>query len=280
MDFLPYANSYDLANYGEAQGPPQTQQTRPRFLLVPLNSDAMDFVVNLECNAHLRYSYPMDPATNRPLVALDITFSKPEKREYTLGCGEGVDIFLPNEVPSHRSTSRISDLHAVFFFVEATGAVLLVDHSRNRTVELLNCDGCTRIDFKTNTIPRSVLVARSINTRIAFGRDRRYIFEIQWWSDGLNDDDFPKNRNNTYTVGPNDASHPPLYVEGRRMGSGAYGSVWMALDVFTGEVMAVKKFDNLTGKHRDFARREVKNLQRITERNHVSRSFCLLFPFV
>ena len=151
MDFSTYANNYGLANPGEAQAPPQIQlqQTRPRFLLVPLNSDTMNFVVNLESNARLRYSHPLDPATNRPLVALDITFSNPEKSAYTLGCGDSVDIFLPDEVPSHRSTSRISSLHAVFSFVEATGAVLLEDHSWSRTVELLDCDSCTRIDFRT-----------------------------------------------------------------------------------------------------------------------------------
>jgi len=162
----------------------------PSFVLVPLNSAARKAVEEGR-NHHLRLDYD-----ERPRLLID--FSNPERQFYTLGCDDDTDIYLPNARSSKRS-AWISGVHASFRLVEDTGAVLLYDHSDNHSVEPLHPAGHNPpLKFHKNSNPRSVLVARAINSHIAFGEYQWYEFKIQWQSDGLYR--FPKTE--PYVLGP------------------------------------------------------------------------------
>jgi hypothetical protein len=244
--------------YTEEEAPPEP--LTPAFVLVPVNPAARK-AVDLPENDELRCRVNNN-------IGLWIDFSNPNKQSFTLGCGD-TDIYLPNTSSSTKGSPDISTVHASFELVKETGAVLLCDHSDNGTVEpLVHTHGYT-IRFRSGS--RSVLVARGINPRVAFGHDKWFQFKIQWQSDGLYG--FP-NKDEPYTLGPSN-SRNKKYIQGDRVGGGSYGTVWWVLDVTNGKVMAVKKFHNLSGKNLDFATREVANLFRINKDNsikHVSNS--------
>ncbi|KAK3936790.1 Serine/threonine-protein kinase KIC1 [Diplogelasinospora grovesii] len=241
------------ADYDEDGGGGYQTPLTPAFILAPLNSAAK------RATEHVRnkyYQYRLDSNT----FGLWIDFSDPAKQEFTLGRNE-TDIYLP-EMNGKHGSSDISPLQASFQVVEQTGAVLLFDHSDHRSTEPFsnhNGNNGFTVRFRNNT--NSVLVARGINTRIAFGRERWFQFEIQWRSDGLYD--FPR-KDEPYTMGPRNA-RVKKYVQGEKVGGGAYGTVWWVLDVTNGSIMAVKKFHNLSGKNLEFATREVANLFRINQ---------------
>jgi hypothetical protein len=238
----------------------------PSFILAPLNSAAK------KATDHVRNDYRrclLDENTNT--FGLWIGFSDPEIREITLG-RQDTDIYLP-DVKSSKGSSQISDLQASFEVLPTTGAVILRDHSEHANTEPFSSThgssahhGGLTVKFRSSH--RSVLVARGINSRIAFGRDKYYQFEIRWESDGLYC--FPKEE--PYAVGPRD-SKTKKYIEGKRVGGGAYGTVWWAMDITNGTIIAVKKFHSLTGKRLEFATREVANMFRINKSksiHHVS----------
>ncbi|KAK0705877.1 kinase-like domain-containing protein [Lasiosphaeria miniovina] len=237
----------------------------PKFVLAPLNTAAR------KATEHFRnkyYQYQLDSHNNT--FGLWIDFSDPAKQSFTLGRAD-TDIFLP-ELRSAKGASQISDLHASFQVVADTGAVLLFDHSDLGTTEPFS--GTTTghgftVKFRNNA--KSVLVARGINSRIAFGRDKWYQFEIQWRSDGLYD--FPS-KDEPYTVGPRN-SRAKKYVQGEKVGGGAYGNVWWAMDVTDGKLMAVKKFHSLSGKNLEFATREVANLFKINKDTSIQHEHIL-----
>jgi hypothetical protein len=235
----------------------------PAFLLAPLNPAARKAVDHAR-NDGLRYQID-------GTIGLWVDFSNPEKELYTLGRAE-TDIHLP----SSKGSPHISGLHASFQVVNDTGAVLLWDHSDNESVEPISANQSFTVKFRSNS--KSVLVARGINSRIAFGKDRWFQFEIQWQSDGLYN--FP-NKDEPYTMGPS-SSRSKKYVLGERVGGGSYGTVWWVLNATNGKIMAVKKFHNMSGKNLEFATREVTNLFKINKDNsikHVSSSTCpLVYP--
>ncbi|KXX83264.1 Serine/threonine-protein kinase KIC1 [Madurella mycetomatis] len=232
----------------------------PAFLLAPVNPAARK-AIELPENDGLR-------ARVDDTIGLWIDFSNPEKQVFVLGCGE-TDIHLPNTRASSKGSPHISEVHASFRLVEETGAVLLEDHSEDRTVETMPHNYGYTIKLRSSS--RSVLVARGINPRFSVGRDKWYQFKIQWQSDGLYA--FP-NKDEPYTVGPSN-SRTKKYLQGDRVGGGSYGTVWWVLDVTNGKVMAVKKFHNLSGKNLDFATREVANLFRINQDSSIKHEHIL-----
>jgi len=231
------------------------ESTPPAFRLIPSNT-AAKLATRHEYNASFQY------AVNYDTFGLWLDFSSPERQAtgYTLGRGYGVDIYLP-DARSRGSTSQLSDQQASFKYVPQTGAILLVDNSIHRNTEPCSSSSSQSytIRFRSNT--NSVLIARGINTRIAFGRDKWYQFDIQWDSDGLYQ--FPS-KTEPYMMGPTYAKHK-RYIEGDRVGGGAYGSVFWALDATSGQIVAVKRFHNMMGKNSEFAAREVANLSRVVK---------------
>ncbi|KAK4150804.1 hypothetical protein C8A00DRAFT_17725 [Chaetomidium leptoderma] len=232
----------------------------PTFILAPSNSAARKAVRHPK-NDHLRYS------VGDNTLGLWLDFSDPA-RVCTLGRGE-TDIYLPDTRPTNKGAPQISDIHAAFQVVGDTGAVLLWDRSDDGTVEPLPDNRGFTVDFCPNA--KSVLVARGINSRIAFGNDRWYQFEIQWQSCGL----YPiPNDEPHYTMGPR-KSRTKKYVLGGEVGTGSYGTVSRAVDATNGKIIAVKRFHKLSGKHHEFASREVANLFRINRNDSIKHEHIL-----
>ncbi|KAK3386441.1 kinase-like domain-containing protein [Podospora didyma] len=200
------------------------------------------------------WQYQLDPNT----FGLWIDFSDPDRPAVTLGRADA-DIYLP-EQRLGKFTAGISAHQATFELVPETGAVLLWDNSDVGSTEPYSPPTSSdyEVKFRPNSA-KSVLVAKGINSHVGFGRDKWYKFEIRWVSVGLYD--FPM-RNGPYMMGPR-KSQTKRYVEGDKVGGGAYGNVWWALDVVNGTLMAVKKFHNMSGKPLEFATREVANLFKI-----------------
>ncbi|KAH8904087.1 kinase-like protein, partial [Coniochaeta sp. PMI_546] len=187
--------------------------------------------------------------------ALYISFENPDKQVYTLGRA-GCDIFLPD--PRGADIAK----HQCSFFNTERGAVLLEDNSSKKNTEPYSSkNGGQTIEFTKDT--RRVLVARGINNMIGIGRDKYYQFEIHWDSDGLYD--FPYKGQN-YRTGPRNRAK---YIEGDKVGGGSYGTVFWAMDVHTGGLIAVKRFHNLEGKHLEFATREITNMFRINRASSI-----------
>lgn len=215
----------------------------PILYLVPTNTAAQQAAADPLNEA---YRWPMENGT----FSLGIGFADPAKQVFTLGRAD-CDIFLPDS-----RGADISKHHCSFTNTER-GAVLLQDLSSKKNTEPYSLKtGGQTIDFDER---RCVLVARGINNTIGIGRNRFYQFELNWQSDGLYP--FPDKEEN-YRIGPR-KSKQKKYIEGDEVGGGSYGTVFWAMDVYTGELMAVKRFRNLEGKHLDFATREVANLFRI-----------------
>ncbi|KAK3896834.1 hypothetical protein C8A05DRAFT_39616 [Staphylotrichum tortipilum] len=232
----------------------------PAFALTPLNTPARKAVEHAR-NNHLRCR--VEDGT----IGLWLDFSNPDKQACTLGCDPSADIHLPDARSSKRA-AHISRIHASFQVVEETGAVLLWDHSENSTVEPLpNRHGYT-VKIRSNA--KSVLVAKGINTIIAFGAENWYQFEIQWRSDGLYR--FPKDE--PYHMGPRN-SRLKKYIVGGEVGAGSYGTVLWVLDVTNGNIIAVKKFHKLSGKNLEFATREIANLFRINRDKSIKHDHIL-----
>ncbi|OIW25689.1 kinase-like protein [Coniochaeta ligniaria NRRL 30616] len=216
----------------------------PVLYLVPYNKAARQATAD-RVNEHCRFRM------ENGVFALYISFANPDKQVFTLGRAD-CDIFLPD--PKGADISK----HQCSFINTERGAVLLEDKSSKKNTEPYSSNnGGQTIGFAKET--RRVLVARGINNMIGFGRDRYYQFEIHWESDGLYD--FPL-KDEPYRTGPR-KSRQKKYIDGEKVGAGSYGSVWWVMDVHTGGLMAVKKFNNMEGKHLEFATREIANLFRI-----------------
>jgi hypothetical protein len=247
--------------YSDDAAEPQPEPAPPVFALAPLNPAARK-VVDHASNEGLRCRIG-------DTICLWVDLSNPDKTYFTLGQGE-TDLYLPNSRSSSKGSPRICDVHASFQVVPDTGAVLLWDHSDDGTVEPLPRDHCYTVKFRHNA--KSVLVARGINSAVAFGNDNWYRFELLWQSDGLYR--FPKHE--PYRMGPRNA-RTKKYVLGGEVGAGSYGTVWWALDATSGGIIAVKRFHKLSGKNLEFATREITNLFRINRDDsiqHVSHT-CL-----
>jgi serine/threonine protein kinase len=226
------------------------------FYLIPINSVARKAV-----SEHHGTELVVEMEdTLEPVFYLD--FRDESREQYTFGQGEGVDIRLTD------ARADISMSQCAFTFDPVSRAVFLWDQSERKTTRTYS----TSRDISETTIdmpesgPRSVLVARDINCHIAIGRKQYYLFSISWLCDGMYD--FPEK--GSLQVGPKHGHKK--YVQGERIGGGAFGSVFRALDVHNGRMIAVKRMHDLDGKNMEFANREIRNLSKIAKSelyNHV-----------
>ncbi|KAK3493440.1 kinase-like domain-containing protein [Neurospora crassa] len=228
------------------------RQLRLGFWLLPFNKAAAALV---SCHPHNleRYSYDQDTR------GIWIDFSNPEKHEYTVGCSESVDIYLP-QVWNSTGSSGISERHASFRAVTDTGPILLCDESEYLSTEPFSHGSHSyTVNFRREG-ERSVLVAQGINSLVAFGHGRFYQFELRWENDGL--DEFRMAPPVLYALGPS-RTKTKRYVLGGKVGGGTFGNVYRAMHVATGSVMAVKKCRRPSSKRFDFASREIATLLKI-----------------
>lgn len=232
----------------------------PAFILVPLNKSAEKAIADAK-NGYLR------TVSSTGKRGVYISFENEEKQEFTLGRSD-TDIHLPDP----RGSADISKHQCSFVCKPNTGAVLLVDHSnKGNTEPYSSSQGGTTIPIPKEK--RSVLVARGINGQVAFGKGRYYEFRIEWISDGLYD--FP-NKDEAYDIGP--ATRRKKYLKGSYVGGGAFGSVFWAVDVVAGKLMAVKSFHYHDGKNIIFAKREVDNLIKINKSSSIPHVRDFPFP--
>jgi hypothetical protein len=250
----------DDGYYDDTADTLNTAPTPPAFFLAPLNSAARKAVDHAK-NLHLR-------CTVNDTIGLWLSFADPNKQVCTLG-KEDTDIHLPDTRSSSKGSPHISALHASFQVVEETGAVLLWNLSNGGTVEPIPHSSSFTVKFRSDA--QSVLVAQGINSRVAFGDNQWYQFEIQWQSDGMYQ--FPKHE--PYSMGPRN-SRNKKYVLGGDVGAGSYGTVSWVLDAINGQIIAVKRFHKLSGKNLEFATREVANLFRINKDDSIKH---VNFPF-
>ncbi|KAK4163773.1 kinase-like domain-containing protein [Cladorrhinum sp. PSN259] len=231
----------------------------PVFLLVPVNTAARKATENI-LNSYYQYLDEEGCATG-----LWINLSDASNPFITLGRA-GTNIHLPDTKSSSRGSPQISDLHATFEFIPETGAVLLWDKSAHENVEPFtpphHGGHSWTVKFRSGA-RRSVLIARGINSHIAFGKDKWYQFEIQWHSEAMYNFD----KDEPYHMGPKQ-SKTKRYVQLNKLGGGAYGTVYSAMDATTGLLIAVKRFNSLSGKYLTFATREVANLRKKELRQH------------
>jgi hypothetical protein len=234
---------------------------RPHGYLIPKNGAARGI---LEEPHNANYIVSREEGDYEDFVFY-LDFRHEDRTQYVLGRGSDVDIQLPD------SKADISKTQCVFRLDGDSGAVFLDDRSSHQSTETF----ASRHDYRTTIAmpsrsPRSVLVARDINNHIAIGRKQHYQFELFWLCDGLYD--FPQN--GSLQKGPINGNSMK-YVQGEKIGGGAFGNVFKALDVHTGELIAVKKMHNLDGKNLEFANREIRHLNQIQSSEiygHVSSS--------
>ncbi|KAK3343493.1 kinase-like domain-containing protein [Lasiosphaeria hispida] len=243
----------------------QYQVAPPVFTLVPLNTASRRAIENPINNYHQQ-------TFENNIIGLWLSFDGTDKEEYTIGRNRECDIYLPEQKGFR---GAISDLHAAFRIVPETGAVLLIDYSEHGLTSPFapsssNSSSHAGFTIKFRGDSRSVLVALGINSRIAFGRDNHYQFEIRWHSDGL----YGFRKDEPYSLGPRQARHR-RYVQKDEVGGGAYGSVVSALDITNGRLMAVKRFHNLSGKNLVFATREMANLFKINNDRSIQHEHIL-----
>lgn len=230
------------------------RRQRLGFWLLPFNKAAAALVSGHPWNLS---RHPFDKDTS----GFWIDFSNPDKQEYTVGCSDSVDIYLP-QVWTSTGSSGISELHASFRAVTDTGPIILCDESEYSSTEPFSHGSRSyTVDFRKEG-ERSVLVAQGINSLVAFGHGRFYQFELRWENDGLGE--FRMEPPVLYALGPSRVK-TKRYVLGEKIGSGTFGSVYRALGVTSGRVMAVKKFHRLPGSNKrvEFASREITTLLKL-----------------
>ncbi|KAK1751959.1 hypothetical protein QBC47DRAFT_432735, partial [Echria macrotheca] len=207
---------------------PQTFQC-PEFRLIPINDDSRK-ALQLPQNKHRLIQLEGGDS------AFCLAFDDPRRNEFGIGgniesLGDG--LFLPDK-----------SIDASFRIVRETGAVLLCDHSENGTARTtvsytatdpaLGLSNHVNIDDTT----KSILLARGINPFLSLGEDVDFQFRVHWICDGMSaffNSEVP------YTLGPR-KSEVKRYVKGKRIGSGRSSTVFSALDITTGTLLAVKVF--------------------------------------
>ena len=223
----------------------EVESPNPSFYLVPLNTAARE-AVGLKQNRHFQSTLPDDGR-----IALSITI-EPDTLQVTLGCG-AADIFLPD-----KRDAEISKIHCAFVAARETSAVVLVDKSKKRNTEVYDDNQFYSIPISKGA--NSVVVSMGFNRRIGIGYKRYYKFELKWKSDLIRGGFLEASRGPVF--GPN-GSKEPRYIRGDELGTGAYGSVYRAVDIVNGDLMAVKRFHALDNNPDNYAKREVKNLMLI-----------------
>lgn len=212
----------------------------------------------------------------------------------TLGRGNA-DIFVEG--------SSIAKIQCSFEIEATSGAIMLYDRSHAQTTQVFG-DNATPFEYGRL---RKVLVQKKLNTEIGMGGKRKDLvqFELEWYENSVGTAEMIKNRESiaqgweenprlartideSETVLPSQMItriHTPglqslkmRYAKGDILGTGQFGEVYKAIDVDTGQLMAVKILKRTAAKSKEdwqlsvyyALKREVEVLSRIS---HVCTPF-------
>ncbi|KAH7175620.1 calcium/calmodulin-dependent protein kinase [Dactylonectria macrodidyma] len=247
------------------------------FSLVPLNERAFQ-VLDLPDNSHHVSSFWHE---DEHLRGLDVGIHIGSKSRYTLATiGRMGDILVEG--------SSISRIQCSFEISEINQKeIMLHDRSTNKSTYFF---GETAMSFENRHPHRRVVVDNKVNLEFGFGRDAGdlYQFRIVWHghlkhTPGLEyREDNPRQTRTVLDAPPTVAPshpvtriHPPgglgtiRYSERGKLGNGAFGEVWKAVNVDSGEYLAVKRLKRPILQSRQYVllKREVESLTGISHRN-------------
>jgi len=256
---------------GVATGP------RASFWLVPANLAAEDAVNSYAAwNEGFTqwYTDPEDP--DKQIAALHIQFYGYEGgqavsvgRQSQSSSERVADILLPPE--KHNSDRPRQQCE--FRFNSDTGAVVLRDLTSREHVRIDTANRWQKeVPFSVqHGGGRQVVISRDFNGRLSIGKNSDLVFNIDWDLDAL----YTWFAMDDIRVGPRE-NDQYRYVQGKDIGSGSYGTVFKAVDIYTGKAMAVKRYRGLEDRRGELAWREVTHLKSL---RHVSGFFFFFFFF-
>lgn len=225
-------------------------------------------------------------------LALDIGHIPSKKDKHTLatlGRGDDADVFVGE--PS------ISKFQCSFEIDSTTNVVMLYDRSHSQTTQVLGGNATPFEDGR----PRKVVVQKGLNTLIGMGGKYCNLiqFKLIWWHDpdiaiekirgrvGI-DSGYEESlrlaqtvideanttlpsRQDTRICTP-ESGHPKIRYAtiGRSLGSGAFGTVYKAVDADSGRLMAVKVIERLNRRSQQRDIMLKREVQILAKTNHVS----------
>src|SRR3569833_47124 len=256
---------------GVATGP------RASFWLVPANLAAEDAVNSYAAwNEGFTqwYTDPEDP--DKQIAALHIQFYGYEGgqavsvgRQSQSSSERVADILLPPE--KHNSDRPRQQCE--FRINSDTGAVVLRDLTSREHVRIDTANRWQKeVPFSVqHGGGRQVVISRDFNGRLSIGKNSDLVFNIDWDLDAL----YTWFAMDDIRVGPRE-NDQYRYVQGKDFGSGSYGTVFKAVDIYTGKAMAVMRYRGLEDRRGELAWREVTHLKSL---RHVSGFFFFFFFF-
>jgi hypothetical protein len=238
------------------------------FTLYPL-SDAAKDVTQDPLNRHLISRNPVSDQ-----LGIDVGHHRKSKLTLATLGRQAADIYI-----SHKCISRFQ---CSFEIHEQSRTVMLYDRSHNWTTQVFRPDNARSevFPFESRRKPRQVIVAPDVNTIIGMGGNNSdlILFEIVWWEGGrihnipepvlaysnlaktctIDETEAPSRRETRiHTPLAYNASLPIRYTKGADpIGKGRFGTVYKAVDVDSGSLLAVKiisKSNEGFGGGRDWA---------------------------
>ena len=258
------------------------------FSLIPVNAKA-DAVVQDVDNAHL-----VSSSWKHNVPSFDIGFHIGSQHSIntlvTLG-RDDCDICLrPKAIARTQCSFEIDDLD--------TGIIMFYDRSHKQNTRV---SGSSAQLFEKGRSPRKVLVWPGINDEISMGgiNGETFEFEIEWLvKEGeiqktardhreagkrmVTNPRVARTRDPTETVAgsaimsPDEAFISPhqlgmRYFRQKMLGSGSFGTVWRAIDVDSGRVMAVKRCNYVQGSQpQEYVQRVRREVELMRRAKHVS----------
>ena len=210
------------------------------FSLIPINEDAKLVVADPKNKDRVTF-------LDLGQYAIDVGYwcDSEAKSMFTLATlGREADITV-RVTPDGHKKNAISRRHCSFEFNRYSGVVMLYDRSHAQSTVMR---GPNPTNFE-NPRPRKIVIGPGINSRFSFGGEAGYlfIFEIVWhmgWEEirAACEKLEKKDRKHepdpatalTSTATPLNIEINTRYVKSYCLGAGAFGTVWKALDLDTG----------------------------------------------
>ena len=259
------------------------------FTLYPLNERAAT-ITALSENARL---ISVHPSTGRPGIDVGISFRSTSRQTLATLGRHGTDI--------HIMGSYISRLQCSFEIHERSNTIMLYDRSHSNTTQVFSDDQeMTDVyPFVYGRHPRRVLVAPNVNTVIGMGGSRCDLvqFKLVWWDRDpkilqmpqlvvpdsklartydVDETEVPSRRETRIHSGAAAGSPSPIRYkkEGDHIGKGRFGTVYRAINVDSGDCIAVKivsRGEQLDALWGSTLRATLKNeVQRLSDLDHAS----------